>query len=74
MNQRPQPAHSHLFTVRLWWEDLGQGRSEWRGMVKLVTNGEEHCFRDWGTLGRLIEGMLSNSPAGTPVAGERMDG
>lgn len=59
MNARPQSTHSYLFTVRLWWEDLGQGQTEWRGVVKLVTSGEEHFFRDWEALGRLLEGMVN---------------
>lgn len=61
MKQRPQPVHSYLFTVRLWWEDLGQGQSEWRGVVKLVTNGEEYFFRDWETLGHWLERMAPAS-------------
>lgn len=50
MNPRSHPAHSYLFTVRLWWEDLGDGQWEWRGVVKLVTSGEEYFFRDWDGL------------------------
>lgn len=60
MNPRPPSAHSYLFTVRVWWEDLGQGQREWRGVVKLVTSGEEYFFRDWGALGELIERMMPN--------------
>ncbi|MCE7983070.1 MAG: hypothetical protein DYG89_17945 [Caldilinea sp. CFX5] len=60
MTQRRPAAHSYLFTVRVWWEDLGQGQQEWRGVVKLVTSGEEHFFRDWVTLGELIERMTPN--------------
>ena len=70
MHQRPQPTPSYLFTVRLWWEDLGQGQTELRGIVKLVSSGEEHYFRDWMTLGRLLEGMLPSLPAATPVVEE----
>lgn len=58
MPQCPSSAHSYLFTVRLWWEDLGDGQSEWRGVVKLVTSGEEHFFRDWETLSKVMAGML----------------
>lgn len=58
MPQRPPSAHSYLFTVRLWWEDLGDGQTEWRGVVRLVTSGEEHFFRDWETLGKMVEGMV----------------
>lgn len=63
MNPRQPVAHSYLFTVRVWWEDLGQGQREWRGVVKLVTSGEEHFFRDWGALGQIVEGMVSNDAA-----------
>jgi len=63
MNQRPPSAHSYLFTVRIWWEDLGEGQREWRGVVKLVTSGEEHFFRDWAALGQLLEGMVGEYSA-----------
>ncbi len=58
MTQRRPVAHSYLFTVRIWWEDLGQGQREWRGVVKLVTSGEEYFFRDWTTLGELMARMV----------------
>ena len=41
---------SHLFTVRLWVEELGNGKSEWRGKVQHVTSGEVRYFREWTTL------------------------
>jgi len=41
-----QQHHSHLFTVRLWLEELGDGRAEWRGQVQHVLSGETHYFRD----------------------------
>jgi hypothetical protein len=65
MNQRQPAAHSYLFTVRIWWEDLGQGQREWRGVVKLVTSGEEHFFRDWTTLGELMAGMVGEAKPAT---------
>ena len=73
MNQRPPSAHSYLFTVRVWWEDLGQGQREWRGVVKLVTNGEEHFFRDWGTLGRLLASMVDDEAVPTMPQGRSGD-
>jgi hypothetical protein len=39
-----------LFTVRVWLEDLGDGRSEWRGKVQHTLDGEACYFRDWQTL------------------------
>ncbi len=52
------PARSHLFTVRLWREDLGQGQTEWRGEVHEVVSGERRYFRDWSTLVALVQEML----------------
>jgi hypothetical protein len=48
---RDQLHHrSHLFTVRLWAEDIGNGQREWRGRIQHVTSGEAYYFRDWPTL------------------------
>ena len=41
---------SELFTVRLWREDRGEGRVEWRGKVQHVLSGETRYFRDWQVL------------------------
>jgi hypothetical protein len=41
---------SHLFTVRIWREELGGGRIEWRGKVQYVLSGEARYFREWGDL------------------------
>jgi hypothetical protein len=49
---------SHLFTLRLWPEALGDGRVEWRGKVQHVLSGEAHYFRDWGALvGHLLAAL-----------------
>jgi len=53
-----QPHRSHLFTVRLWREDLGHGRLEWRGQVQHVLSGETRYFRDWATLVEVMTAML----------------
>ena len=50
MDMERQYHHSHLFTVRLWWEELGNDQAEWRGKVQDVTSGEARYFRDWPTL------------------------
>jgi hypothetical protein len=55
---RGQRHQSHLFTVRLWAEDLGDGRAEWRGKVERVASGEARYFRDWSTLISLLVAML----------------
>lgn len=48
-DQAPLLQHhrSYLFTVRLWFEDLGNGRMEWRGKVLYTPTGEACYFREW---------------------------
>jgi len=58
-----RPARSRLFTVRLWLEDLGDGRSEWRGKVQHVLSGEARYFRDWATLIAALQEMLKTGEA-----------
>jgi hypothetical protein len=41
---------SHLFTVRVWREELGAGRVEWRGKVQHALSGEARYFREWAEL------------------------
>jgi len=53
--------HSHLFTVRLWREEVGNGQSEWRGKVQQVSTGEAHYFREWETMVSLLLQMLTAS-------------
>ncbi len=54
-----QPAaRTHLFTVRIWREDLGEGQTEWRGEIHSVVSGEVRSFRDWPTLVALVQAML----------------
>lgn len=50
MDQDQIRPRSHLFTVRLWVENIGEGQMEWRGRVQHVTSGEAYYFRDWSTL------------------------
>ena len=58
---RPEAAdlRAHLFTVRLWSEVLGDGRTEWRGQIQHVTNREKCYFREWSTLVSFLERKLS---------------
>lgn len=52
---------SHLFTVRVWEEEITTEQSEWRGKVQLLTNGDVRYFRDWSTLLPLLLTMLRES-------------
>jgi hypothetical protein len=45
MNAKPVEP-SHLFTVRIWLENLGEGVVETRFQAKHVTSGESRLFRD----------------------------
>ncbi len=55
-NQHPR---SHLFTMRVWQEEVGHDRTEWRGKVHLITNGNVCYFRGWEGLVPLLLTMLS---------------
>jgi len=64
-----QPRHrSQLFTVRIWPEDLGDGRAEWRGRVQHVLSGEAHYFREWPALIAALNAMLAENDS-APEAG-----
>jgi hypothetical protein len=55
----PQSAASQLFTLRLWREDIGEGRTELRGRLQHVLSGEVRYFRDWSTLAILVTELLA---------------
>ena len=52
-----EQTHSQLFTLRVWVEDVGNGRSEIRGILKHVLTGEIYHFRNGNTLSQLIESL-----------------
>ena len=43
-------SQAHLFTLRLWAEELEPGHVEWRGKVQHILTGEAHYFRSWQQL------------------------
>ncbi len=53
-----QPA-SHLFTLRVWSERLGDDRIEWRGQVEHVISGKSSSFRDWPAMVLFLQDMLA---------------
>ena len=63
---------SHLFTVRVWEEEIGADQTEWRGKVQLVTSGEVRYFREWDALVPLLLTMLSelDTVSTEPTTGE----
>jgi len=58
MDTTHPPTRSHLFTLRLWREDLGHSQTEWRGEVHDVVSGEVRYFRTWPALLTLVQAML----------------
>lgn len=58
MDDQPAQHHSHLFTVRLWQENLGDGHQEWRGKVKYLLSNEERLFRGCDEIGALMLSLL----------------
>jgi hypothetical protein len=55
MSEKQAEASSQLFTLRVWVEDVGNGRSEIRGTLKHLLTGETHHFRDWPTLTTFLQ-------------------
>jgi hypothetical protein len=51
-------SRTHLFTVRLWLEELSEGQTEWRGEVQYVVSGEMRYFRDRPALVEALQEML----------------
>jgi hypothetical protein len=49
-DQRSAYSHSHLFTLRLWTEDMGSAGAEMRGEVRHVLGGGVRYFQEWATL------------------------
>ncbi|MCL4487585.1 MAG: hypothetical protein M1570_05590 [Chloroflexi bacterium] len=57
-----EPEQRHLlFLVRMWPENLGDGKMEWRGQVQSAAGGEIHYFRDLRTLVDHLNSLLPGS-------------
>jgi hypothetical protein len=52
---------SHLFTVRVWREELGDGHVEWRGKVQHALSGEARYFREWAELIAFVREQAGDS-------------
>ncbi len=62
MEQERWQPRAHLFTLRMWEEELGGGQSEWRGKVQDIASGEAAYFRDWPGLVAVMQRLIQ-SPA-----------
>jgi subtilisin-like proprotein convertase family protein len=64
MAPRAQGAHdarSHLFTVRLWPEEIEGERLEWRDKIQYAANGETLYFRAWESMLAFLQQTLDTS-------------
>ena len=72
MSLRSQGARSQLFTLRMWVEETGEGRTEWRGKLQRVVDGETLYFREWDALLHFLNEALA-SPGEIESAGQARD-
>ena len=77
MNSRRNLNRMDLFLVRMWTtevldsgEGTGRARTEWRGMVQRVVNGEARQFDSWQSLVDTLLVMLSDAGGSPPGAGQ----
>lgn len=69
MDRSGQKHPSHLFTIRLWLEELGEAGCEWRGKAQHVKSGQVRYFAQLGTLAGLLAEMLDQLPGTDLEAG-----
>lgn len=56
--EKQELARSHLFLVRIWLEELGEGENEWRGRAQNIATGEAMYFREWSGLSAVLLQMV----------------
>lgn len=61
MAARQNDKRSQLFMLRVWPEELGEGRVEWRGKIRQVLSGETVYFHDWAVLMEFLKDTLELS-------------
>jgi hypothetical protein len=66
MNSLQHREGSQLFTLRVWMEEVGDGRLEMRGTIRHVLSGETRHFRDTAVLRQFIEGSFSETMVQAP--------
>ena len=55
-------SHSHLFTLRVWYETLDAEQREVRVQVRHVLSGETRYFRDWVACEAYLTGKIDETP------------
>lgn len=54
-----QQKPSHLFLLRVWPDENGDGQEKWEGKIQYVLTGETEVFSDWASLNALLQSMLA---------------
>ncbi len=62
-NERERRARSHLFTVRLWKEEVADGW-EYRGSVRDIVSGAFRNFRNWPDLAAFMIERVEEDKSG----------
>ena len=57
-----QVSDPHLFTIRVWLEELEQGHFECRGRLQHGPHGETRHFQGWAAMVDLMTGMVFTAP------------
>jgi hypothetical protein len=70
MNESSTPL-THLFVIRVWAQDIEDGRTEWRGRVQYIPSGEVHYFREWADMLSIVQHMLRNDGRDEGISGNR---
>ena len=66
MNAPEEKSYTQMFAMRVWAEEVENGRFEIRGTLKHVLSGETHHFRDLAALNQLIEHAVKPKEAQVP--------
>lgn len=73
MNKTHLDIRSHLFTVQLRKEELGDGQGEWCGKVQHVHSGETFYFNEWTTLVAAIVNILADAESDVQENSKSLD-
>ena len=70
MAKEQSTRQEHLFTLRLWTEEVTADQREWRGRLYDTTTGDVRYFREWAALIPLLLAMVreGQQPPITPPA------
>lgn len=70
MPKPASPPSSHLFTLRVWVEEIDEDKQEWRGRIHHVESNETRYFRDWSALIPMLLAMVrqAQTPPAAPVS------